>query len=137
MELLLRRLSGEYGFEVVNQTGQQIRFDAAEEIVGLGFGVRPMEALASSLAACASIDVLLILKKQKVIPENFEVKIDAVRKEGIPGVFKSIHLDFLFQTDASLERIQKAVNLSLDKYCSVAKILSPTCEITYTISLIK
>ena len=134
MELLLQRKQGQFGFEVLNETNNSIRFDAAKEIGGEGFGVRPMEALASSLAACASIDVLLILKKQKIEPKNFEVKIEAKRKSGIPAVFESIQLAFLVESTES-EKVNRAIQLSLDKYCSVAKILEPTCVIAHSLEL--
>jgi putative redox protein len=135
MELLLQRKQGDFGFEVHNRTGNSIRFDASDDIGGQGFGVRPMEALASSLAACASIDVLLILKKQKKEPKNFEVKIEAIRKNGVPSIFESIHLEFLVESTEK-EKLNRAIELSLEKYCSVAKILAPTCTITFSLELI-
>lgn len=130
MELLLQRKEGEFGFEVLNQSGDSIKFDASEELGGKGYGVRPMEALAGSLAACASIDVLLILKKQKIRLDKFEVKIEAKRKGETPGVFESIHLVFLTESN-EIDKLNRAIQLSLEKYCSVAKMLESTAEITY------
>lgn len=135
MELLLRRTAGDFGFETMNETGETIRFDAAASIGGQGYGFRPMESLAASLAACASIDVLLILKKQKIEPSNFEIKIDAKRVDEVPAIFECIQLNFLIESDADQSKIERAINLSLDKYCSVAKILNPTCRITSSLTL--
>ena len=65
MKMVLNRVDGDYGMEVFSESGQCVSFDAAEKIGGKDFGIRPMEGVLSSLAACSSIDVLLILKKQK------------------------------------------------------------------------
>ncbi|MEO9533135.1 MAG: OsmC family protein [Crocinitomicaceae bacterium] len=135
MEILLQRIKGMFGFEATNEAGANLRLDAKAAIGGENFGFRPMEALASSLAGCASIDVLLILKKQRIEPVNFEVKIDAKRSDDVPAVFTSIHLDFLLEGSLEKDKVERAVSLSLEKYCSVAKILEPTCVITYSIQL--
>jgi putative redox protein len=75
------------------------------------------------------------LKKQKKEPKNFEVKIEAIRKNGVPSIFESIHLEFLVESTEK-EKLNRAIELSLEKYCSVAKILAPTCTITFSLELI-
>lgn len=137
MKLELKRASGNFGMVVKNQTGQTISFDANSNIGGQGFGVRPMEAVAASLAACSSIDILLILKKQKQLVEEFSVQIDAERTEAVPAIFKRIELEFQFKGNLLPDQVKRAVDLSMTKYCSVSKILEPTCEIIYTVSLNK
>ena len=135
MKLSLKREKGKFGMKVLNQEGQSISFDANPGIGGEGFGVRPMEAVASSLAACASIDVLLILEKQKVVVENYGVEIKASRVESVPALFTNIDLEFSFTCNASEDKLKRAVDLSMEKYCSVSKILEPTCRIEYSVRL--
>jgi len=137
MNLKLNRVQGVFGMQAQNEDGQVINFDANAQIGGEGFGVRPMEAVAASLAACASIDVLLILKKQKIVLDDYQVGISANREDTVPGVFREIHLKYSFKGSDEEDKIKRAVDLSMEKYCSVSKILEPTCKITYTISLIK
>ena len=136
MKLELNKVKGDFGMTVTNQTGQSIAFDANKDIGGQDFGIRPMEAVAASLAACSSIDVLLILKKQKHLVVDYSVSINAERTDSIPAIFKRIDLEFKFKGDIPTEHLKRAVDLSMTKYCSVTKILEPTCKISYTISLI-
>jgi putative redox protein len=136
MKLKLNKVQGTFGMQAENEDGQTMNFDANSEIGGEGFGVRPMEAVAASLAACASIDVLLILKKQRIVLEDYQVDISANRQDAVPALFDNINLTYSFTGTDEKEKIQRAVDLSMEKYCSVSKILEPTCKITYTINLI-
>ena len=70
MALTLKRINDQVAFEATNDEGQKISFDANPAAGGQGLGIRPMEALASSVAACASIDILLILKKKRIELSN-------------------------------------------------------------------
>ena len=135
MKMNLRKIQGDFGMQAQNEDGQTINFDANSALGGQGFGLRPMEAVASSLAACASIDVLLILKKQRIKLKDYQVDISANREEKVPSLFSNIHLHFMFSGTKEEVKIQRAVDLSMQKYCSVSKVLEPTCKITYTIGL--
>jgi putative redox protein len=98
--------------------------------------VRPMQLLLMSLAACSSVDVISILKKQRIEPENYTVDVNAKRqKDAVPSLFESIHLSFRFEGDILAGKLLRAVFLSLDKYCSVTKILEPTANISHSIYL--
>src|SRR5690606_20809649 len=94
MKITVNRIDNPYVLQVHNEDGQSIIMDANPDIGGTKKGFRPMQLLASSLAGCASIDILLILKKQKLEPEIFEVEVVANRVEEHPQVFESIHLTF-------------------------------------------
>lgn len=135
MKMVLNRVDGDYGMEVFSESGQCVSFDAAEKIGGKDFGIRPMEGVLSSLAACSSIDVLLILKKQKLEPITYSVEINAERVDAVPSIFKKIHLTFNLKGKLPKEKVQRAVELSMTKYCSVVKILETTCQISYSITL--
>ncbi|MGV3631853.1 MAG: OsmC family protein [Bacteroidota bacterium] len=133
MEIRIKRLNSKLAFEALNEEGKRVTIDAAPAIGGEGLGMRPMELLASSLAACASIDVLLILKKKRIEPQHFEVKVQARRKETVPASFETIHLIFEIGAGDPQEQIEKAVQLSIEKYCSVAASLSQEIELTYQV----
>lgn len=134
MELTLKRIKEPFQLEATNEQGNSIQYDASESIGGKGEGIRPMEALASSLAACSSIDVLLILKKQKQSPTDYEVSIEAQRSEEVPSIFTNIHLIFKLK-GVKRQNAVRAVELSMTKYCSVVKMLEQSCEITYSVEL--
>ena len=95
---------------------------------------RPMELLLISLASCSSIDIVRILKKQKQDLKDYHVNVIGLRGETkIPSIFETITLIFSFDGEVSPEKAKKAVSLSLEKYCSVSKIIEETANIEYQI----
>jgi len=94
MKLQFERIEEPYVFELKNESGAKILIDASEDIGGKNKSLTPMQILAGSLAGCMSIDVLLILKKQKIEPRVFKISIETKRKEGQPSPFASIDLSF-------------------------------------------
>jgi putative redox protein len=97
---------------------------------------RPMELLLMSLASCSSVDVIDILRKQKLEVEDYQVTVDGQRYEGrVPALFENIEMSFIFKGDLSPSKVERAVNLSLLKYCSVSKIIEETATINFKIIL--
>ncbi len=129
MKLDLKLVESPFVLEVTNESGISIKMDATEKIGGQNKGMRPMEVLASSLAGCMSIDILLILQKQRQEVTYYEVTIDANRKDAVPAVFETIHLLFSFNKEVDLEKAIAAVKLSHEKYCSVSASLNPQINI--------
>lgn len=137
MKISIQRINESFHLEAYNQTGNIASFDASENIGGLNMGFRPMEMVLASLASCSSIDVIAILKKQKLNPRIFKVDVSAERADAIPAVFTKIYLKFICSNDVSEERLQRAVELSITKYCSVSKMLEKSVEIVYSSEIIK
>ena len=133
MALTLKRLNNQVAFEATNSDGQTIHFDANPAAGGQGLGIRPMEALASSVAACASIDILLILKKKRIELNNYEVQIYTERKDATPAPFSLIQLTFIIGKNDPIEQVQKAVQLGVEKYCSVSASLDPSIQISHKV----
>lgn len=133
MALTLKRLNNQVAFEATNNDGQTIRFDANPAAGGQGLGIRPMEALASSVAACASIDILLILKKKRIELSNYEVQIYTERKDATPAPFSLIQLTFIIGKNDPIEQVEKAVSLGVEKYCSVSASLDSSIQITHKV----
>lgn len=133
MELNLRKTGGVFDLQLTNSIHQVVELNASPNIGGKDQGFRPMELVAGSLAGCSSIDILHILNKQRIIPESFEVKINATRKDEIPSIFERIHLEFFVSEEVPRDKLLRAIELSMEKYCSVTKILEPTCIITHSI----
>ncbi|MNJ86018.1 hypothetical protein D3C87_35000 [compost metagenome] len=130
MKLELKLTESPFVLEATNESGVSIKMDAAEHIGGKNKGMRPMEVLASSLAGCMSVDVLLILQKQRQEVSFYEVNIEAKRKDAVPAAFETIHLVFAFNREVDLEKALAAVKLSHEKYCSVSASLHPGISIT-------
>ena len=132
MKIELKRINEPFHFEVMNQTGNSIQIDASPQIGGTDKGVRPMELLLMSLAGCASIDVINILRKQRFAILDYRVTVDGERETGKDAnLFTDIVLNFYLKGDLEEDKLIRAIELSLDKYCSVAKTLEKTAEISY------
>ena len=99
-------------------------------------GLTPMELLAGALAACISIDVLMILNKQHIEPKIYAVSVDATKKNSVPSPFEKIHLVFSIDAEIDLLKVERAIQLSIDKYCSVKASLNPEIIITSEINII-
>lgn len=129
MKLDLKLIESPFVLEVKNESGISIKMDATEKIGGKNKGMRPMEVLASSLAGCMSVDVLLILQKQRQEVTFYEVNIEADRKDAVPASFNAIRLVFSFNQEVDLEKAAAAVKLSHEKYCSVSASLNSEMSI--------
>lgn len=136
VQLSLKRKSGEFHLESTNQAGITSQCDAAPAIGGQGMGLRPMEMLLASLGSCSAIDVILILKKQRQKLEDIRIDINAERVDvGNHSEFATIHLFFHLYGEIKEQKARKAIELSLEDYCSVAQILNKTARITYDVDI--
>jgi putative redox protein len=138
MRINLKRLDSDFNFEASNEDGNTIILDASPNIGGHNKGMRPMQLLLAAIGGCAAIDIILILKKQKQNIIFFDIEVDGEKentsKEGI-SLFKTIEVHFILNGNIDLKKAERAVKLSMEKYCSVTKILEPTAIITYKVSV--
>ncbi|MDG1850178.1 MAG: OsmC family protein [Flavobacteriales bacterium] len=135
MNIELVRKNKAFHFEATDSSNQKVQIDAGPKVGGEDKGTRPMDLLLMALGGCSSIDIGLILKKQKQELEDFKVQITADREDAVPSLFKKINLHFILWGDLKEKKVIKSIELSLEKYCSVAKILEPTAEITYSFEI--
>jgi len=98
-------------------------------------GISPMEMTALSVVGCSSIDILIILEKQKQEIDDFHAEVDAERADEPPRVFTDLHLHYAFDGDVDPSPVRRAIDLSLDKYCSVSNMIDQTATITYSFSV--
>jgi len=120
----LTRVHGDYGFEVKDAYGQSVKIDNSPEHGGDGFGVRPMQLVLMALAGCSGMDVISILKKQRQNVTDYKTIVRGEREANVePSVWKYVELDFIIYGDVDESKAQRAVELSITKYCSVAETL--------------
>lgn len=118
--------AGDLTFQGRTQRGYELDFDGKVE-----WGCAPTEALLLSLAGCMAIDVVSILQKQRVELESFKVDISGERNPAPPQYFTSIHIILrLAGKDIDQKKVDRAIALSQEKYCSVRHTLRPDIEIT-------
>ncbi len=132
MKIEIERKNQAYHMMAANEESNTISIDGSPEIGGKGKGMRPMQLLLSGIGSCSAIDVISILKKQKQDLRDIKITVNGDREEGaIPAVFTKIHLHFHLFGDLDESKVQRAIKLSMDQYCSVSKMLEKTAEITY------
>lgn len=120
----LSRVHGDFGFEATDQNGHTIKMDSSPESGGQNYGVRPMQTLLMGLAGCSAIDVISILKKQRQDVVDYKMTVSGEREQGKePSLWKYIKVDFHLYGNVDPDKASRAVDLSVNKYCSVAATL--------------
>lgn len=115
-----------------------ITMDGPENFFGSNAGIRPKELILLGLAGCTGSDVVAILQKKKVDLKGFEINITAEQQEEHPQVYTKIHLEFLFYGQNISEKdVERAIELSQTKYCSVTVMLQKAVEITHSFRIIE
>ena len=137
MRIELKRLDNAFHFEAISETGNSAQMDTGPDNGGNNKGVRPMQMLLMGLGGCSAIDVVLILKKQKQIIEDFAISIDGEREQGVePSLWKTVVVHFKLKGQIDKDKAERAVQLSIEKYCSVSKTLEKAgAKITYKVSI--
>ena len=114
-----------------------VRMDAAAPL-GDDSGASPKKLLLASLAGCTGMDVVSLLKKMRVPFTNFEMDIDADLTEEHPKVYSEIRIKYrVFGTQLNKEKVNKAINLSKEKYCGVSAMLEKNSPIVYIIEYVE
>jgi putative redox protein len=138
MKVELVRVDDAFHFEAVGASGIANHIDANVDIGGHNLGSRPMELLLMGLGGCTAIDVILILKKQRQVIEDLKITVDGNR-EKIEGTemnpFRKINVHFAFKGNLDETKVERAIKLSMEKYCSATAQLSPSAEITHSLSI--
>ncbi len=121
-------------FETHTPSGHTVILDAADDVGGLNTGPRPTEMLLHATASCTGIDIVSILNKMRQPIEAFEMKIDGVRATDHPKRFTAIHILYILKGELSEDRVRRAIELSVERYCSVSHSLNATLTYSYQLN---
>ena len=123
---------GQMAFESNNPSGIDFRIDASPEDGGEGQGLRPKALMLSSLAGCSGLDVASMIGKMRLQVDDFRIDIEGILSETQPQTYTQVKLDFHFY-GARLNRpkLERAVKLSVEKYCGVYKMFRTFAEMQY------
>lgn len=114
---------GEMAFESNNPSGETIKIDAGPESGGSGEGFRPKALMLSSLAGCSGLDVASLIKKMKLDVKEFKIETIANLTDEHPKYYDSVVIEYHFTgSDLNEEKLKKAVDLSVEKYCGVMEM---------------
>ena len=136
MPLLTATLTDpDFGLTIVDNSDNQMQIDIPADQGGNGCGMRPMQTVLAALCGCSAVDIISILKKQRQQLTGLVIKVDGEReKEKTPSLWKTVNLVFELTGDIDNQKAWKAVELSVEKYCSVAETLRLAgAEINYKI----
>lgn len=115
-----------------------ITMDGPENFGGSNAAIRPKELLLLALAGCTASDVVTILEKKKVHLNNFEINISAEMQEEHPQVYTKIDLEYVFYgKNISVEAVERAIELSQTKYCSVTAMLQKAIDINHSYRIVE
>jgi putative redox protein len=136
MKVIIKRTDDDFAMEAKNEEGNLIIMDGPPNIGGHNSGFRPTQLLLAAVGGCSAIDVVMILKKQKQRIDSFEIEVEG-EKEKVEeySLFRDITIHFKLKGEIELEKAERAVQLSIEKYCSVSKTLEPTAKINYKVSV--
>lgn len=137
MKIKIEKLDGDLHMEASNEEGGKIRMDGTREIGDLEGGMSPMQLLLAAAGGCSTIDIIRILKKQRQDIKNIHVDVDGDRqKVNTYSEFKTIHMHYILEGDLDPVKVERAIELSVGKYCSVSKTLEKTSKITYSFEIL-
>lgn len=130
MRISIQQLDAEDHYEARNESGGKIRLDGSGSIGGLEGGLSPLQLLLAGVGACSAIDIAGILKKQRQDLRDFSIEVTAdKRKKETWSEFESINVKYIFTGDVDPGKAERAIDLSLNKYCSVSKALEKATSI--------
>jgi putative redox protein len=131
----INRVNGDYGFEAKDAAGHVVRIDTSPETGGQNFGVRPMQMLLMGLGGCSGIDIVSILKKQRQELVDLKATIEGERESGKePSLWQDVKIKFELTGNLDKEKAERAVALSMEKYCSVAETMRRAgCNLTWEV----
>lgn len=117
-------------------SGHAVMMDGSPEHGGRNLGIRPMEMLLIGLAGCTGFDVVSILKKGREPVTGCDVAVEAQRASADPKVFVAIHIIYRVSgRGLSPAKVERAVTLSKEKYCSASIMFGATATMTHTIEI--
>ena len=126
MKIKLESTYGSQNYKGTNERGQNLQFSGNKEAVS------PMESVLMATAACSSIDVEIFLNKMRQPFHKIEVEVNSNRVDAVPSVFSDIHLHYKIYGNVNPAKAKKAVEMSMEKYCSVSIMLQKGVEMSHS-----
>jgi putative redox protein len=126
---------GKRKFDAVGDSGHRVTMDAKPDAGGEDQGPRPMEMLLMGLGGCTGIDIVMILEKMRYNIDEFDIQIQAERAETYPQRFTKIHLHYRLKGEAiPPEKVERAIRLSAETYCSAAASLNASLSHSFELN---
>jgi putative redox protein len=119
-------------------SGHTLAMDADDEAGGKNAGFRPMELLLVGFGGCSGMDVISILRKKRQQVTGLEINVKGEKTDAYPKIYKEVHIEYVVKgKGVEKEAVERAIALSLDKYCSVGATLAKAGTITHSYRIIE
>lgn len=137
IKIELKRLNDAFHFSAENEDGVTVHLDSSPDSGGMNLGMRPMQMMLAAMGGCSAIDIIQILKKQRQVLKDLKITVEGEREKGaVPSLYKTVHAHYQFFGDLDADKVEKAINLSIDKYCSVSQTLEKAgAKITHSFEI--
>lgn len=137
MECTVRWIEGRT-FLAETGSGHLVAMDGAPEAGGRNLAPRPMELLLAGAGGCTAFDIVMILEKGRQVVKGCEVRLEAERAPSDPKVFTRIRFHYVVRgRGLDANRVERAVKLSAEKYCSASIMLRKTAELEHTWEIVE
>ena len=132
------KYTGGMQFVASADSGHAVIMDADSEVGGNNTGSRPMELLLMGIGGCSGMDIISILKKKKQIVTGLEAHVTGTIADDYPHKYTEINLQYIVRgKDVAEEAVKRAVQLSMDKYCSVKATLEGSSKVNFSYKIIE
>ncbi len=119
-------------------SGHSVVMDGPPESGGRNLGVRPMEMVLLGMGGCTAFDVVMILQRGRQDIVDCHVELEAERAEEAPKVFTKIHAHYIVKgKNLDARKVERAINMTAEKYCSVSIMLAATAEVTHDFEIVE
>ncbi|TCP68842.1 OsmC family protein [Baia soyae] len=125
---------GKMEFKTDTPSGHHITMDASAEVGGENLGPRPTEMLLSAVGTCSGIDIVDILAKMRLEVQSFSMEVSGERADEFPKKFTDVHMHYRLTGDLPAEKVRRAVQLSVEKYCTVSNSLSARITASFEVN---
>jgi putative redox protein len=137
MKIYLKRVNDAVLFEAWNERGHTVHIEGSRNIGGEDSAPSPTELLLMSQAGCTAIDIVELLKKMRQPVDHIEIEVNGERAADlIPKIFTSIHLHYTIYGNVKPAKAEKAISMSITKYCTVSKMIDQVAAITHSFEII-
>lgn len=139
MKIELNRVNEGVKFEATSEEGNSLFIDAGKgkmDGMGQGSAFSPMQLVLTGVAGCACFDLIHILKKQRQEIKDVKISVEGDRVDATPAPFEKVHVHFKLFGEINEAKAKRAVELAVEKYCSVAEMVKSTATITHSFEII-
>ena len=137
MKITLKRIDNAVLFEASNERGHKVLVEGDHSVGGQDRAPYPTEYLMISQAACTAVDVVELLKKMRQPLSHLEIEAEGKRAQNqVPKIFTGIHLHYKIYGNVSYAKAEKAIQMSIEKYCTVSKMIDQIAAITFSLEII-